>query len=71
MNPEVRHVPVSLRSTAGSPNPAALLLRDHPVTFLDDKPEPLDHAGQRYVFSHVVEGGYSSSEPTVYVFSAP
>ena len=64
MNPDVRPVAVSLRGDDSN-----LFLPEHPVTFRGEAPEPVDHAGRRYVFTHTVEGGYTGGA-TIYVFSA-
>ncbi len=64
MRPDVRHVPVSLRRAEG-----ALFLPTHPVTFHDEAPDPVDHDGRSYVFTHTVDGGYRGGA-TIYVFSS-
>ena len=63
MNTDVRAVAVSLRGDDGN-----LFLPELPVTFRGDEPEPVDHAGSRYVFTHTVAGGYAG-DATIYVFS--
>jgi hypothetical protein len=55
---------VSLRGAENN-----VFLPEHPLTFRGEAPDPVDHAGRRYVFTHTVEGGYAGGA-TIYVFSA-
>ncbi len=63
MTNDVRAVAVSLRGEDH------VFLPEHPVTFRGEAPEPVEHAGHRYLFTHTVEGGYAG-DSTIYVFSA-
>lgn len=64
MTNDVRAVAVSLRG-----EDAHVFLPEHPLTFRGETPDPVEHAGHRYFFTHTVEGGYAG-DSTIYVFSA-